>query len=173
MAKDTEEQKIEAENVEAAVSENEADYAETRVYELGFHLDGELPQEDAKKVYESFKDLMAKKGEVVAEGTPEKIQLAYTISRMDTTGRRDFNSSFFCWIAYETDGAGHDAVTAAAKAETRIIRFIDLRTTKDAARHASEMQEFYQKVPEHSETVEEDAADAELDAALKEVGAAL
>ena len=170
MAKDTEEQ-IEA--VETPVmAENEADYAENRVYELGFHLDGELPQEEAKKAYEAIKAAAAKVGTVVAEGTPQKIQLAYTISRMDTTGRRDFNTSFFCWIAYETDGTGHAAVTEAAKEETRIVRFIDLRTSKDAAKHAEEMQEFYQRVPEQTEA-EEDVVDAELDAALKEAGAAV
>ena len=173
MAKDTEEQEIQTEVMDMENSENEADYAEMRVYELGFHLDGELPQEDAKKAYEALKGLAEKKGTLVAEGTLEKIQLAYTISRMDTTGRRDFNSAYFGWIVYETDGAGHDEVNAAAKAETRIIRFIDLRTTKEAARHASEMHEFYRKAPEQSEQVEEDVADAELDAALKEVGAAI
>ena len=173
MAKDTEEQIIDTETLGTGAPETEADYDENRVYELGFHLDGELPQEDAKKAYDALKGLMEKKGTIVAEGTPEKIQLAYTISRMDTTGRRDFNASYFCWIVYETDGAGHDAVTAAAKAEKRIIRFIDLRTTKDAAKHASEMHEFYRKAPEHIEQVEEDAADAELDAALKDVGVAV
>jgi len=165
MAKDIEDQKDLVETPEM-----EADSAETRVYELGFHLDGELPQEEAKKAYESLKDLISKNGAVVAEGTPQKIQLAYTISRMDTTGRRDFNTSYFSWVVYETNGAGHDAINEAAKADTRIVRFIDLRTSKEAAKHAEEMQEFYQKVPEAQ--IEEDAADAELDAALKEVGAA-
>jgi ribosomal protein S6 len=154
-------------------SENEADHAELRVYELGFHIDGELPQEDAKKSYDTLKDLMTKHGSVVAEGTLEKVQLAYTISRMDTGGRRDFNVSYFGWVVYETDGAGHDAVVQATRADARIIRFLDLRTTKDAAKHASEMHEFYRKAPEQSgERTEEDSADAELDAALKEVGVA-
>ena len=71
-------------------------------------------------------------------------------------------------------GAGHDAVTEAAKTDTRIVRFLDLRTTKDAAKHAAEMHEFYRKAPEHTgELAEEEAADAELDAALKEAGAAV
>jgi ribosomal protein S6 len=149
---------------------SEANTPEMRVYELGFHIDGELPQEEAKKSYDALKDLAAKHGEVIAEGTLAKVQLAYTISRMDTTGRRDFNVSFFGWIAYETDGPGHQAVTAAVKEDTRVIRFLDLRTSKDAAKHSSEMHEFYLKVPEAP--VEEDSSDAELDAALKEVGVA-
>jgi ribosomal protein S6 len=169
MAKDTEDQ-LEISDT----ADMQADGAEMRVYELGFHVDGELPQEDAKKSYDALRELMAKHGTVVAEGTPEKIQLAYTISRMDTTGRRDFNASFFCWIVYETNGAGHDAVVAAARADRHIIRFLDLRTTKEAAKHASEMHEFYRKSPQTEEepALGEDSADAELDAALKEVGVA-
>jgi len=172
MAQDTEDQLDAAGTPEMREMQADTteDGAEMRVYELGFHIDGEIPQEDAKKSYDALRDIMAKQGEVVAEGTLEKLQLAYTISRMDTTGRRDFNASFFGWIAYETDGAGHEAAITAAKEDTRIIRFIDLRTTKEAAMHASEMHEFYRKAPEAP--VEEDGADAELDAALKEVGVA-
>ncbi len=154
------------------VSDVEND-SEVRVYELGFHLDGELPQEDSKKSYEAIKALISKNGTVVAEGMPQKIQLAYTISRMDTTGRRDFNTSFFCWIVYEADGAGHTEVVNAAKADAKIIRFIDLRTTKEAAKHAEEMHEFYMKIPEQPAEEEDVVAEAELDAALKEVGAAV
>ena len=51
----------------------------------------------------------------------------------------------------------------------RLIRFLDLRTTKDAAKHSAEIHEFYRKAPEMP-VVEDDAADVELDAALKEAG---
>ena len=85
-----------------------ADLTETRVYELGFHLDGELPQEEVKKAYQGIRDRITAVGTVIAEGEPTKVPLAYTISRQETTGRRDFDTAFFCWIAYEADGAGHD-----------------------------------------------------------------
>lgn len=153
------------------VLDTEADLAEVRVYELGFHIDGEFAQEEVKKTYQSFKDLISSNGgAVIAEGEPEKIQLAYTISRMSTSGRRDFNTSFFGWVVYEVNGAGHNAITTAMQSDLRVIRFLDLRTTKEAAKHSAEMHEFYRKAPEAA--VEEDAADAELDAALKEVGVA-
>ncbi len=152
-------------DMEAVESSN---HAEMRVYELGFHVDGEILPEEAKKSYDALKALMTKHGPVVAEGELEKIQLAYTMSRMETTGRRDFNAVYFGWIVYETDGAGHDAVQEAARADKQIVRFIDLRTDKEAAKHSAEMHEFYRQAPEPVE--EEDTADAELDAALKEVG---
>jgi ribosomal protein S6 len=161
------------EKIQTPDVDDAADHAEMRVYELGFHLDAELPQEEAKKIYQSFKDLAANKGEVVAEGELEKIPLAYTISRMETTGRRDFNSAFFGWIAYETTGEGHAALIESVRSNNQIVRFLDVRTTKDAAKHAAEMHEIYMKMPaEAVEPSDEEiapAADVELDAALKEV----
>lgn len=153
--------------------EQEAGYNESRVYELGFHLDPELPQEEAKKTYQSLREKMAAAGTIVAEGEPQKVQLAYTISRSENHIRRDFDSAYFAWIAYEADTKGHDAVLETAKAEIRIIRFIDIRTDRAAAEHAAEMHEIYAKaaLQQGTESVVEDVVDAELDAALKEAGA--
>lgn len=150
---------------DVAVTAVEEDGGVPRVYELGFHIDPELPQEEAKKVYQAVRDAVASAGTLVAEGTPEQIKLAYTISRQDHAGRRDFNSAYFAWIAYEADAEGHAKVGATARAESRIFRYIDILTTKDAARHSSELRELKEKAPEKPETVSE----ADLDAALAEV----
>lgn len=137
-----------------------------RVYELGFHLDPELPSEEVKKAYEAVRDLIAGKAAIVAEGQPEKVQLAYTISRQEVSGRRDFDSAFFSWIAYEATPEVHAEIISAAGADKHIVRFIDLVTTKEAARHAVELREMALKMPESPEEAEA-AAGAELDAALE------
>jgi ribosomal protein S6 len=97
------------------------------------------------------------------------IQLAYTISRQDTTGRRDFNSAYFCWIAYEATTESHDEVLAAVRENKNIVRYIDLTTTKEAARHSVEIREFTAATKGKEEDAEEAeaVADAELDAALQ------
>jgi len=150
--------------------ELEGGYNESRVYELGFHIDPELPQEEVKKVYQGIREKAASVGSVVAEGEPQKIPLAYTISRMETTGRRDFNSAFFAWVAYECEGAGHDDMLTFAKEHKALVRFIDVRTDKEAATHAAEMHEIYAKLGEKEEgqTPEEEVSDVELEAALKD-----
>lgn len=143
---------------------------DVRVYELGFHLDAELPSEEVKSAYRGVRDVIsANSGTIVAEGEPVMIQLAYTISRQETSGRRDFNSAYFCWIAYEATALQHDEILAAARAHKYIVRFIDLVTTKDAARHAVELREFAMKAPEPVNDPEA-AADVELEAALQNVG---
>jgi hypothetical protein len=105
---------------------------------------------------------------VVAECEPEKISLAYTISHQETSGRRDFNSAFFSWIVYEASAEDHAMVVAAANADKRIIRFIDLITTKDAARHSAEAHELSLKAPEHAKESEAAVGD-DLDEVLKDV----
>ena len=147
------------------------DGAESRVYELGFHLDPELPTEEVKKAYQAVRELITERGVLVAEGEPQKIQLAYTISRQGHSGdasRRDFDSAYFSWIVYEAPAARHADILAGVSADKRVIRFIDLITTKDAARHSAEMYELSQKTPERARDPE-DAAGAELDAALQSV----
>ncbi len=145
--------------------------AETRVYELGFHLDPELPTEGIKKAYAAVRESITSKGEIVAEGEPQMVQLAYTISRQETSGRRDFNSAYFSWIAYEATPADHTEIIAEAGANKSIVRFIDLVTTKEAARHAVELREFNLKTAAEAGAAPEESVEAvaetELDAALQ------
>lgn len=157
------------EREDAREEEVDADHSEPRVYELGFHIDGELPDAEAKKIYTSLREKIAEVGEVVAEGIPQKVQLAYTVSRMEHGGRRDFNVSFFAWIAYEADGKGHEAVGEAVRATLPVFRFLDIKTTKEGAKHSAEMQEIFLKNAQENPP-EEEVSDTELDAALKEVG---
>lgn len=157
---------------ESTEQESEAGYNESRVYELGFHLDPELPQEEAKKTYQALRTSMGAAGTIVAEGEPQKVQLAYTISRSVDHLRRDYDSAYFAWIAYEADTTGHAAILEAAKAEGNIIRFMDIRTEREAAEHAAEMHEFYAKAAELQNTqAPDEVLDTELDAALKEAEA--
>lgn len=160
---------------DAETREDEAldEGAEPRVYELGFHLDPELPSEEVKKAYHAVRELIAQKGTPVAEGEPEKVQLAYTISRKEVAGRRDFDTAYFAWIAYEALAPAHAEIIAAAGGNAHIIRFIDLITDKEAARHAVEMREIAAKtqVPEEEQRAEDRGAvlGAELDVALEGV----
>ena len=142
--------------------------AEPRVYELGFHIDPELPSEEVKKVYQTVREDIASKGEVVAEVEPEKIALAYTISRQEVAGRRDFNSAYFAWIVYEATPEAHAELVSAAGANSSLIRFVDLLTTREAARHALEVHEMRERADEQGDPSDDkEALDTEIDAALE------
>ncbi|OGG92721.1 hypothetical protein A2609_01300 [Candidatus Kaiserbacteria bacterium RIFOXYD1_FULL_47_14] len=158
-------QENEAEGTDEAL---DGEGSEPRVYELGFHLDPELPTEEVKKAYKTVRELIAKKSTIVAEGEPEKIPLAYTISRQETSCRRDFDSAYFSWIVYEASAEDHAYIITTVGVDKRIIRFIDLLTTKDAARHSVEIREISQKMSERvKEPESEIVSGIELDAALE------
>jgi ribosomal protein S6 len=158
-----------AKDINSEMREEDIDAGgESRVYELGFHLDPELPTEEVKKAYQAVRALVEGQGTIVAEGEPIKIPLAYTISRQETAGRRDFDSAFFSWVVYETSAVNHAEIITAVSADKKIVRFIDVLTTKEAARHAAEMYELSLKAPEQAEDPEE-VAGAALDAALENV----
>ncbi|MDO8231896.1 MAG: 30S ribosomal protein S6 [bacterium] len=144
----------------------ESEGSESRVYELGFHLDPELPTEEVKKAYQAVRSLIEGKGSIVVESEPEKIQLAYTISRQEVAGRRDFDSAYFSWVVYETSAENHAEILSAINAEKRIVRFIDLITTKEAARHFIEARELAIKAPETAEDAEA-VLSTDLDAAIE------
>jgi ribosomal protein S6 len=155
-------------DTEVKIEEVEDTGAEPRVYELGFHLDPELPTEEVKKVYKTIRDLIAKNGSIVAEVEPEKIQLAYTISRQEVAGRRDFDSAYFAWIVYETTPAHHEEVLVASHANKHIVRFIDLVTTKETARYALETRELAIKsAPQEPVLDTDEMLSAELNVALE------
>lgn len=140
---------------------------EARVYELGFHLDPELGVEEAKKAYNEIRALISKQGDVVAEGEPQKIPLAYTISRQETSGRRDFDSAYFSWIAYEAAVEAHEEIVAGAKGDARVVRFIDLSTDKAAAQAAAERAELSLKAEDLDRDNDAATDDVALDAALE------
>ncbi len=152
---------------------------ESRVYELAFHLDPELTENEAKKTFERIKEAISEVSTHVAEGAPVKIPLAYTVSRMETAGRKDFTSSYFAWIAYEADGKSHETIGEMARNEKSIFRFLDLKTTKEEAKHAEEMQEIARQTEREQEVLDdadvadsqgEEVIDEELEKALKQVG---
>lgn len=142
----------------------------SRVYELGFHIDPELPHEEIKSVYQAIREHVASRGVLVGEGEPYKVQLAYTLSKMNPSGRRDFNSAFFSWIAYETSIERHEEILAFANEQRHIIRFIDIITSKEAVRHAEEVRDMRERLNQEEEEGRA-VSDTDLDTALETAAA--
>jgi|JI8StandDraft_1071087.scaffolds.fasta_scaffold190325_2 ribosomal protein S6 len=145
------------------------------IYELAVHIDPDKTESDARKIFE---DLQKGAGSIVAQGEPHKIQLAYTISVMEPSGRHDFNTSYFGWFAYEATTDVHAAVLAKVKDTKAVFRFLDVKVSKEEALEAQELHEL--RVEETKERAvaddfaeevvdAEQVVDAELDAALKTV----
>lgn len=156
-----------SEEKEVLIDETDLDTAEAGVYEVGFHIDGTLGGDEARRVFEEVRTALVKSGaEIIAEGVPRKVTLGYTISRMETGGRRDFDTASFAWIGFSTTGAARDAVAELLRADTRIVRFLIITTTAEAVRHAAEQLLIDEKV--QNEVEGEESSD-DLDAVIDEI----
>ena len=121
--------------------EDDLEHTELRAYELGFHIDTELPKQKVKDLFQNLKKSIEDVGTVISVGEPHRITLAYTISLMEHSGRHDFSTSFFGWIAYDANGPAHIKIMEMVKERSDIFRYIDIRTTKEEAQHAATQHE--------------------------------
>ena len=139
--------------------EHDLDHAEPRVYELGFHIDPDLPKQKIKELFQNIKNNIANEGTVITIGEPHRLRLAYTISRMERTGRHDFSSAFFGWVAYQSDGEAHARIIDMIKEHNDIFRYIDIRTTKEATEHAAIQHEEWYRHAQKQDSQEEEKMD--------------
>lgn len=160
---------------EVSNEESNTDSDETRVYELGFNIDPDLPKQKVKELFQSIKTSISDGGTVIVVGEPHRLQLAYTISRMERAGRHDFSSAFFGWVAYQADEEAHAHIMEMIKEHNDVFRYIDIRTTIDAVKHAAiQHEELYyrtqkQDVPDDGDTekVQAQESNKKLDTAIE------
>ncbi len=126
-----------AKEKETSAQDNDLQDTELRIYELGFHIDTGLSKQKVKELFQKIKESITKDAKVIATGEPQHITLAYTISRMERTGRHDFPASFFGWIVYESINSVHEQILDMIKNQNDVFRYIDLRTTKEAAEYSA------------------------------------
>jgi ribosomal protein S6 len=72
---------------------------EPRVYELGYLLSPLLSDEDKESLVATLKELFTKRGgEILSDGAPEFIDLAYRIPRIIDNKRAWFDQAYFGWV---------------------------------------------------------------------------
>lgn len=101
----------------------------TRVYELGFLMvptvtEGEVDAEVATLV----KMLEKHAGKIVAQGTPEFIDLAYTMERDIASKKYKYSQGYFGWIKFESDPSTLEDIKKALDGVKALIRYILVKT---------------------------------------------
>ncbi|MFQ5541109.1 MAG: 30S ribosomal protein S6 [Candidatus Paceibacteria bacterium] len=110
---------------------------ESRVYELGYHLLPTLDESAVGAVAEKIAGVLKDAGaEAVGERAPNRIDLAYAIEYEVEGKRRSFNSAYFGWIAFEATASALSGIEAALKTDGSILRFLLIKTTRDAVESA-------------------------------------
>jgi len=101
----------------------------TRVYELGFILVPSMPETEVPSQLEAIKEMIAKvEGTVHSAGTPEFIDLAYTIEKNVASKKMKWSQGYFGWIKFEAAPEAMEALKKILDANTSIIRYLTVKS---------------------------------------------
>ncbi len=102
----------------------------TPVYEIGFHVVPTVGDEGVSAVVESVRKALGD-AEVISEGFPQKITLAYQVERATQGKREKYTESYFGHIKFAMERDLINAFTEAVRALNPILRFLIIETVRE------------------------------------------
>jgi len=105
----------------------------TSVYEIGYLIADTVPEEKVSAEADTVKSFITKAGaSVIAEGSPIKEALAYTIRKKTLGGSYDkHDSAYFGWVKFELASDKVEAVKKAIEAHPSVIRMLLITTVAE------------------------------------------
>ena len=102
----------------------------TRFYELGYLITPTTPETGVEAVVSTLKGaIAAAQGSVHSEGTPEFIDLAYTMEKNIGSKKMKWSQGYFGWIKFETDPASLEGLKKVLDGNTDLVRYILIKTS--------------------------------------------
>ena len=162
-----------AEMSQAETASTQATADARPVYEVGYHLLPSISEEGVAATADKIRALLGS-SEIISQGTPAKMTLAYTIERAHGGKREKFTQSYFGWVKFVVeDNSGIEALQASLRAMPEVLRYIVISTTREEAKQKRAVfgsdrleGETIQKTPRAAEKTAE-VSEAELDKSLE------
>jgi ribosomal protein S6 len=154
--------------------ENDKDLAlEPRLYEVGYHILPTVAEEDIPGQTTALRNAIESRGgNVVGDGMPSMVALAYPLPKVLANKRKTYTSAFFGWMKFEMTPDQTEGFKKDLEGNENILRFLIVKAVKDKPVVPSEKMAFMsdegEKKPE-VETKKDDASSAELDKTIDDL----
>lgn len=123
---------------------------EIKLYELGFHIVSSLSESEAESKFVALKkEIEGIGGEIVKEGEPKLISLAYTIIKKIKAVNTRFDKAYFGWIKFNANVEAITELKNKVEEDEDILRFLLIKTVDDEEHSTS-------KIPLEEEKEEDD-----------------
>lgn len=111
------------------IIENES---ENRIYEIGFHILPTVTEDKVSIETDTLKALVTKHGgEVISEGAPALVDLAYTIKKRIEGGYERYDRAYFGWIKFEMGAENAIAFKADIEELETVLRYLIIKTVRE------------------------------------------
>lgn len=115
-------------------SMDEADLADSRIYEAAFHIVSSLDDVGAATEAAAIRKTLESHGAaVMSEGAPMLMGLAYPIQKSIERVRHTFTKGYFGWFVFEASPEAAHAIKEMLLTRPTIIRSLLVKTVKEAA----------------------------------------
>jgi ribosomal protein S6 len=105
---------------------------ESRIYEVGFHIVPIVAEENLSEETTFIRDAITNAGgEIISEGAPSKMKLAYAVDVEVGGDRKTFNTSYFGWIKFELLGENLEKVKKALDLRENVLRHLIVKTIRE------------------------------------------
>lgn len=138
----------------------------TPVYEIGFHIVPTVGDDGVSAVVESLRKLLGE-AEIINEGFPKKITLAYQVERATQGKREKYTESYFGHIKFATTREAIPPLHAAVSALQLVLRFLIIETVREDIAQAPRRAVFVSDRLE-GKTIEKPVGAAEKPAEISE-----
>jgi len=94
---------------------------EAKLYELGFHVNPAINDDQISKKIDEIKAVLTKNGaEIVKEGEPQAMKLVYEITKSIAGKNERFTTSTFAWIKFNSTAEGIESIKEEIELDTKI-----------------------------------------------------
>ncbi len=100
------------------------------IYEVGFHVVSGVGEEGVSKTVEAVRRALGE-AEIISEGFPQKMTLAYTVERSVQGKREKHTESYFGFIKFSASRESIPALQGALRGMSEVLRFIVVETVRE------------------------------------------
>jgi len=109
-----------------------------RVYEVGYHILSTVKEEDVENVVSHIRKKIEKiGGSLIAEGAPQGMKLAYTMTVSKGGKNVHYERAYFGWIKFECDASTVNALDEMLRSDENVLRYVIFKTTREDTRAAA------------------------------------
>lgn len=102
----------------------------TRTYEFGYILAPAVPETEVPTHLDIFKKTIIElKGEILSEGAPEFIDLAYTMEKSIANKKMKYSQGYFGWVKFNASPEVMEQLKKTLDGIVELVRYILIKTS--------------------------------------------